>query len=72
MFLNGFILDFLYAIYTKNIIQDKWLSASVYSGLIGLCGLFWYYEVNKDIITGVSYVFGLAFGTYFAKYIKTK
>jgi hypothetical protein len=72
IFLNGFIIDFLYALYTKNINVDKYGIAGFYSVLITLGGVYIgvLVYIDHQFFDLIPYSLGLWSGTYSIKYLK--
>jgi hypothetical protein len=72
VFINGFIFDLLYAIYTKYINVDKYGLAGLASVLIMLSGtvvgILVYIEKQYENL--IPYGMGLWAGTYSMKYLK--
>jgi hypothetical protein len=71
LFLSGFIIDIIWALYIKTISNNKYFLASIYSVGTGICAMYFTYEiaVTKDLLTGIPYLIGLFFGTLFSKYL---
>lgn len=72
LFLSGFIIDIIWALYIKAISDDKYLFAAIYSVGTGLCSLFMIHEFIENIYNGMPYLLGLFGGTYSIKYLKLK
>ena len=74
LFISGFIVDVIWSLYIKSLSDDKYFLAGLHFVGTGICGLFVIYEVSstRDILTGLPYLIGLFFGTYFSKYLRVK
>lgn len=70
LFVIGFVVDVLWAVYIRNVSNDNKLTASTYSVLLGITSIIYIKLIVDTWIGGIFYLIGLYFGTYYSAQIE--
>ncbi len=63
VFLSGFIIDILYALWVLSVSEGKHWRAAVFSGLMALPSIFGIIHIVDSHILAIPYAVGLALGS---------